>query len=414
MTMSCVDGASFQCSGETILRVDNGVALTRSGVQVYGRSTSDMVVPNVDATRAFGLAPASGGIAEIRVAKDGGGRLTAKALILRNLGLTWDGRTERPVIVDVFDPTRGRTVLNSAGAFTQVALPQSSDFGFYDASVVGPSGTQANYANNRYFPRNEPTRCGSSNCLTAETPGLQFAAGDWRSGGTNPDMTFGYRLHGDGDMHAGDGVPGGTGPGVPFPGSKGYREFNNRGMQYGNLASWFTQDTVQIVEWTAGSGALEHNKNRRGLVAFGAVSDPSTVPTTGSVRYNGSVHGWYAPNATDEPTPFRGTAAVTPNFATRQVTVEVFGVRSEENGALLPISFNTTIAMGAVGQNVANYMTGVISSGALTGGLSGRYFGPVVAPGTATAGPAELAGALQLSNSATGATVVGGFIAKKQ
>ncbi len=419
MTMACVDGAAYQCSGDSILRTDYGVGLMRSGVQVYGRSTSDLATPIADRTRAIGLAPASGGVAEMRVAKDAGGRLSSVALILRNLGLSWDGRTERPVTVETFNPTRGRTVLGPEGALTAVTLPPSSDFSFFDGSARGAAGTQANYANNRYFPRSEPLRCASAGCPAAETSGLQFIPGDWRPtgtsvGGTVPDNNYGSRLHGDGDMHAGDNVPGGTGPGVPFPGSKGYRVLSNRGMQYANMTTWFSQDTVQIAEWSGASGLEEHNKNRRGAIAFGAVSDPAAMPADGTSRYSGFVHGWYAPNATDDPAPFQGNAVLTPNFATRQVTVEVQGVRNDDNGSALPISFNTTIAMGAAGTSMANYMTGTVTTGILNGGLSGRYFGPVVASGTASAGPAEVAGAMQLSDADTGAVVVGGFIARKE
>ncbi|HEV2612690.1 MAG TPA: DUF4214 domain-containing protein [Noviherbaspirillum sp.] len=418
MTMACVDGAAYQCSGDSIHRIDYGVGLMRSGVQVYGRSTSDLATPIADRTRATGLAPASGGVAEIRVAKDAGGRLSSAALILRNFGLFWDGRTERPLTIETFNPTRGRTVLGADGALAAVALPPSSDLSFFDGSVRGAAGTQANYANNRYFPRSEPLRCATAGCPAAETAGLQFIAGDWRptgtsAGGTVPDNNYGSRLHGDGDMHAGDNVPGGTGPGVPFPGSKGYRVLSNRGLQYANMATWFSQDTVQIAEWTGGSGVEEHNKNRRGAIAFGAVSDPAAVPATGAARYSGFVHGWYAPNATDDPAPFQGNAVLTPNFATRQVTVEVHGVRNDDTGAALPISFNTTIAMGAAGTSMANYMTGTVTTGLLNGGLSARYFGPAVASG-ASAGPAEAAGALQLFDADTGATVVGGFIARKE
>src|SRR3982074_3096013 len=43
MTMSCVDGPAYQCSGGNIIKSENGVALTSSGVQAYGKSTSDMM-----------------------------------------------------------------------------------------------------------------------------------------------------------------------------------------------------------------------------------------------------------------------------------------------------------------------------------------------------------------------------------
>ncbi|HEV2612745.1 MAG TPA: hypothetical protein VGU61_20965 [Noviherbaspirillum sp.] len=414
MTMTCADGATYQCTGSSIIRVDNGVALTSSGVQVYGRSTSDLRNPNPDTTTATGLALAtgSGGLADIRIAKGADGRLTAQRLILSNLGLSWDGRTERPVTIETFDPTSGRSVLGANGVVSAAPLPPNTDLGFFDVATRGTAGTQANYANNRYFPRTAPPRCTSGGCQTIETSGLQFVVGDWRTGGGSPDLAFGMRLHSDGDIHAGDGVSGGTGPGVPFPGSKGYRQYSNEGLQYGNLSTWFSQDTVQIVEWTGGPGALEHNKNRRGAVAFGAVTDPAVVPTTGTASYDGFVTGWYAANGANDPVPVRGQATITANFATRQVTVALRNVVNRDNNAALPFSFTTTVNMGAAGISVANYMTGALSSGGLTGGLSGRYFGPVVTGG-AGAGPAEVAGAMSLSNAA-GAALIGGFIAKKQ
>src|SRR3982074_599136 len=55
MTMSCVDGPAYQCSGGNIIKSDNGVALTSSGVQAYGKSTSDLVDPNPNGGGAFGL-----------------------------------------------------------------------------------------------------------------------------------------------------------------------------------------------------------------------------------------------------------------------------------------------------------------------------------------------------------------------
>jgi hypothetical protein len=86
MSMSCADGPAWQCSGGSTIRVDNGVALTSSGVQAYGKSTSDLANPIVEKTTAYGLAPASGGTAEVRLAKDANGVVSRAALLLSNLG----------------------------------------------------------------------------------------------------------------------------------------------------------------------------------------------------------------------------------------------------------------------------------------------------------------------------------------
>jgi hypothetical protein len=436
MTMSCIDGPTYQCSGGSIIRSDNGVALTSSGVQVYGKSTSDLANPIEVKTTAYGLALASGGVAEIRLAKDNNGIISEPALLLNNLGLSWDGKIDRPQIVETFrTSTQGRVQLDASGALAFSALPSSSDLGFYDFATKRTEGTQLNYANNRYFPRDTPSRCGPgmTPCRsTEEASAFQYRSGDWRTGGDIPDTASVARLHGDGDVHAGNGtagngtpdangvfiLPGGDGIGVPFPGSKGYRSFHNRSFQYGNLSTWVTQDTVQIAEWTAGAGTDEHNKNRRGIVAFGAVSDPAGIPANGTATYSGIAYGWYyAPDAADttkDPSSFRGETIVTVNFATRQVVVAIRNTVSDGSAIPVPVALEAVTAMGAMGTNVANYLTGPVNNGTLKGGLSGRYFGPVVATGTSGKGPTEVGGAFSLSNSTTGRVAVGGFIARKR
>lgn len=425
MTMSCVDGANFQCSGGSILRTENNVLLTNSGVQVHGRSTSDLATPNPNLTNAFGLAASTEGVTEIRLAKESSGAVTTAALLLNNLGLTWDGRTERPQIIETFRTTQGRTQLGSTGALTSSTLPPSTDLAFYNFATAGTAATQANYANNAYFPRSEPSRCeaGVSSCPSVETTGVQSMAGDWRSGGSTPDSAGVIRLHEDGDIHAGNGtpasdgstttLPGGTGVGVPFPGSKGYRQMFNWGYQHANLSTWLTQDTVQLADW--GATGDEHNKNRRGVVAFGNVSDPASVPASGTASYSGIVYGWHGGGAATDPAVFRGTATITVDFATRRVNLSFTNVATYDSAAT-PITMPSYIpaAAGATGTNVANYFTGNVATAAFTGGLGGRFFGPIVATGTGGVGPEEIAGTLTLTNASSGTTMIGGFIGRKQ
>lgn len=425
-TMICADGAGFQCSGGGIIRTDNGIGLSSSGVQVYGKSTSDLAANNTMKTSASGFALEDGsGVAEMRVAKDAAGNVTSAALLLSNLGLSWDGRTERPPIIETFRTAMSRTQLNTGGALAFSTLPDPSDLNFYDFATRGTSGTQANYANNAYFPRpNNPSRCPAdvTPCPSVESSGLQNQAGDWRTGGTIPDWASVGRLHEDGDIHAGNGTPGpngtvtilsgGTGVGVPFPGSKGYRNFSNWGLQYANLGTWVSQDTVLIEEWA--NLGNEHNKNRRGILAFGDVTAPASVPTAGTATYTGIAYGWYGSGTLTEPPVFRGTATVTVNFATRQATVSVQSTSTfDAAGTPVPATFTATTALGAAGANVANYLTGTVTNGTLSGGVGGRLFGPVVATGSSGTGPAEIAGAFRMS-AASGAAVIGGFIGRKQ
>jgi hypothetical protein len=424
--MSCPEGAGFQCSGSTPLRTENGVTLTSSGVQAYAGSTSDLRTPNPDTTSATGFALLSGnGFADLRFLKDANKLATKPFMILRDLGISWDKKVERPPIIEAFEPTPGRTTLAANGAIQiNLALPPSSDLGYYDFATRGIAATQANYANNRYFPRpaDNPVRCpAGQSCRPGETDGLlRLSTGDWRTGGTIPDLFEAERMHEDGDVHAGNStaqtpLPGSSGPGVPYPGAKGFRALFGWTLEYANLGAWFTQDTVEIVEWIAPSPTSnEHNQNRRGLVAFGQVTDPASVPTTGTATYSGRLQGWYVTNTTVEPPLIRANVNVTVNFATREATLEVSNAITETTAATpVPLAFSGTVPIGAAGTNVANYMTGPLSAGALRGGLGGRFFGPVVQGGTG-AGPAEVGFAFRMTDPATGASVLAGFVGRKR
>lgn len=420
--MACPDAAPdadsvVQCSGEQILRADHGVGASRSGVQAWARSTRD------EAVTAHGLAPATfdaGMTAEIRIARDPStGRASNPALLLDRLGLSWDGRNERPPIIDTFHAGgESRVVLGAKREINRIALPPSSDLAFYDYATRGAGATQAHYANNVYFPRSpdNPARCppqidpGSIYCST-ESTGLQNGpAGDWRNGGTGPDQAEAVRFHGDSDVHAGNAasgdppiLPGGSGLGAPFPGSKGYRTLEHLGYRYANLGAWFTQDGVGIVEWTLGPGSDEHNKNRRGIVTFGDVTDPATVPPSGTVTYSGQAYSWHSATGAEDPARHRGPAMVTVDFANRLAEVTLPDAR--------PGGIRFTVQ--AQGGEWANLLTGSIGVDALGGGASARYFGPV-ASGTGGTGPAEFGGAFALGNATTGEAMIGGFIAVKR
>ena len=413
MTMVCSDGAGYQCSGDTVIRKDNGVTLTRSGVQAYGKSTQDDLVTGQQ-TSGLEVGSKASAKADVRVRKSGGTVLSA-ALLLSDIEITWDGVKERPQIIETFDPTQGRNELASDGRVVNFTLPPSAELDFYDYADLVRSATQAHYANNRYFPRNTalyPLRCQSDDpdCSNAETSGVSNDASD----GLN--HTYAVREHEDGDIHAGNGKPDASGnptylpsdnpgPGVPFPGSKGHREFDNWSYQYGNLTAWLSHDTVEISEWLAsttcgGRACREHNQNRRGIAAFGDVTPPASVPSSGSATYSGFVYGWHAASNEAAETPFRGNAEVTVDFATRAVTMKIEGVPSG--------SLNVSAVLGAAGSDNANYLTGPVSTATWSGGLSGRIFGSA---GSAT--PPELGGAFQLTG-ASGAVILGGFIARRQ
>jgi hypothetical protein len=421
MLMTCADGAGVQCSGSTALKTENEVLLTSSGVQVIARSTSDLAVPIVDKTTPTGMALFDQGLADVRVRKDETGKVTASSLLLSGLDMSWDGVKDRPQIIETFSTQPGHTQLSAAGAVVRGDLPAHSDTAFYNFATLGKDATQANYANNIYFPRSDASRCEPApvppaTCPATETKGIENNQGDWRAeGGRLPDWFGASRIHNDGDIHAGDNVADATGPGVPFPGTKGYRGIDGWSYSYGNLSLWQTQDTVKMAEWTGAAGTDEHNTMRRGAIAFGAVTDPTLVPTAGSSTYTGIVYGYYATSGATDPDVVRGKATVTVDYATRNVTVTFSDViKYDATGDAVPLlNFSTSATLGAAGSTSANYLSGAVASGTFTGGLSGRAFGPIVSTGASGAGPAEIGGALRFKSGVGGATVIAGFIGRK-
>ena len=411
--MSC-PAAGMQCSGSTILRVDNGIGLTASGVQTYATSMNDLLPNNPAPGSAWGLLPATGGIADVRVTRTANGDTTAVALLLSKLGISWDGKTDRPLIIETFEKRQGRVQLDSKGLITFGPLPPPSDLNFYDYWKKGALGTQANYANNIYFPR---TDCAvSGDCAATETDGIHPTEGDWRRGGLTPDDLWATRLHEDGATQAGLGqdangnlvlLPAADSVGVPYPGFKGYHDYHQWSYAHTNLSSWITQDTVMIDEWAKGAG-YEHNKMRRGFVAFGAVTRPSSIPTSGTVRYSGTVRGWFSYKKSEDSYPITGQAEAVVDFAKRTITLSLSGTRIDE-GTLdaIPVSLTSTIPLTS-----ANYATSAAANDALAGGISARFFGGVAA-GNSGNGPAELGGVFQLQAQGDGPSSIGGFLLKR-
>ncbi len=422
--MACADsapaGSVVQCSGDRLLRSDHGVGATRSGVQVWAKSTRD------EAVVAHGLAPAgfdAGMTAELRITRNPAtGAATRPALLLDRLDLSWDGRSERPKIIDTFHGGgESRVELDHDGRISRIALPASSDLAFYDHGVRGTAGTQAHYANNVYFPRSpdNPARCPpyldpTSLQCRSESLGIQGGpAGDWRQGGTGPDRASAVRFHEDGDVHAGNAatgnppiLPGGSGLGAPFPGSKGYRALDHLGYRYANLAAWFTQDTVGIVEWTGGPGLNEHNKVRRGMVAFGEVTDPAAVPVAGTVTYAGVAEAWRSIDGDADPVHLSSPATVTVDLATREARVTLPSLR--------PGGLSFTVRGDDTAAPWRNFLTGAVgTAGSLSGGASTRYFGPV-GGGSGGQGPLEFGGTFSLRDPVSGEALIGGFVAMKR
>lgn len=410
----------MECSGDRIVRTDHGITVTGSGLQIYGVSTNDLLSPNPTPTQAYGLRPATGGIADVRITKAADGRLASVTLLLSQLGLSWDGTTERPLIIETFSPQPGRVQLDQRGVAVLSPLPAATDLTFFDFARKGASGTQAHYANNVYFPREQAVRCPADNpgCPAIESTGLTAQLGNWRTGGEIPDNAWATRLHADGATQAGFGVdatgqpvllPGSTGPGVPYPGFKGYRDYHHWAYAHANLGAWITQDTVLINEWGGGN---EHNKMRRGLVAFGAVTPSAQLPASGVVRYRGRLHGWFSYVQGEDSYPVFGEVDAEVDFAKRTIALTFRNTRIDE-GTLdpLPLALTATATMSTA--PVAAYFSGAANNQSFSGGIGARFFGPVTGDGSGS-GPAEIGGIFQLQTPNQGPVAIGGFLLRKR
>lgn len=394
----CPVGVSA-CSGAALGVSVGTIQLSKNGLQTISLSTTDLLPNNANTAEAFGLLPTNEGFAELRVLHDADANIRAVDLLLSQLKLFWDGRSERPRIVENFGLKRGRVQLGEQGMSTLVALPPQGDT-FWNNNASTFTGTQDNYANNHYFERAAPV-CESADtvCMTAANNGLRFLAGNWRNGGLKPNQINATRLHEDGATQAPDQIP--------FAGFKGYRDLWNWNYQYAHVAGWVTKDTINIQEW---GGGTEHNKERRGTIAFGLLTDPTSLPSSGTGLYRGYARGWYSPDGQTEVYPVAADMEVTVDFSARQATLRLFNVRIDE---VLAANMEPSVKLAIGSTNVlpfgtpSNTAIGGITHGDAAGYAGLRFFGPLNG-GT----PPELAGSFSIKG-VSGITAIGGFIARR-
>ncbi len=394
---SCPPGVSA-CSGSVVGNPVGALRLTSNGVQTIAVSTSDLSASNSDVTEAVGLQPGTDGLAEIRVLRDADANISAVDLLLSDLKLFWNGKSERPRIIENFGIARGRVQLGSQGMSTLTALPAESD-PFWDNRPETYTGTQDHYANNHYFEQAAPS-CDDSSaaCIAAADKGLTLTRGDWKNGGLRPNQISTMRLHEDGATQA---------PAhIPYPGFKGYRSLWNWNYDYAQVAGWITKDTINIQEWGGGG---EHNKERRGTIAYGQLTDIGAMPASGIVSYLGYARGWYSPDGLTEVFPIAADISVTVDFAKHQATLQLLDLRIDE---WLPPEVDPAVKLAATSVNLlpfgspANSAVGAISHAGVAGHAGLRFYGP------ATHGaPPEIAGSFALKG-ASGISAIGGFIAR--
>lgn len=392
---SCPSGVSA-CSGDMVGNPVGTIRLTSNGLQAVAASTSDLAAGNTNTTEAFGLQPTTDGFAEIRVLRDSDANISAVDLLLSDLKLYWDGKTERPRIIENFGITRGRVQPGAQGMSTMTTLPVQGD-PFWDNNPAAFTGTQDHYANNHYFERTAPA-CGEGDgaCIAAANNGLALIRGDWKRGGIRPNQVNADRLHEDGATQAPDQIP--------YAGFKGYRSIWNWNFDYANVAGWITKDTVHIQEWGGGD---EHNKERRGTLAFGQLTDAKLMPGNGTANYRGYARGWYSPDGASEVFPIAADILVIVNFAEKQATLQLLDVRIDES---LPAAADPAVKLATTSTNSlpfgspVNTAIGTITHGGADGHAGLRFYGP-----TSNGAPPEIAGSFTIKGN-SGISAIGGFI----
>lgn len=395
---SCPSGVSA-CSGGAAGNPVGTIRLTSNGLQTLAASTSDLAANNSNVTEAFGLQPTTDGFADIRVLRDAEANVSAIDLLLSDLKLYWDGKTERPRIIENFGITRGRVQLGAQGMSTMIALPAPGD-PFWDNNPASFTGTQDHYANNHYFERQAPACSeGDAACVAAASHGLQLTRGDWKTGGLRPNQVIADRLHEDGATQGPEQIP--------YAGFKGYRDIWNWNYDYANVAGWITKDTINIQEWGGGG---EHNKERRGAIAFGQLTDVKAIPANGTATYRGYARGWYSPDGMSEVFPVAADLQVTVDFAKRQASLELLAMRIDE---WLPPAVDPATKLASNSSNIlpfgspANSAIGTIDHGGAVGHAGLRFYGPTV-----NGAPPEIAGSFAIRGT-SGISAIGGFIGRR-
>lgn len=423
----CKGDGSVQCGGEKILQTENAIAITASGVQTYGASLSNLTTKG-NADRPTGLRLASGGSAEVRLTRDKNGLPSGVTLLLSNLGLSWDGLTERPPIIETFSVTPKRVEMSSNGIVRFKELPTPEDINFYDYAQLGSAATQSHYANNVYFPRPQGAACSANRdvCLLSESPPFKGELGDWKSGGSTPDKLSAHHLHLDGAVEVGAGAPprivnvqenslvlnsddllGGL-----TPGAQGARHYQQWSYGWASLGVWDTLDMMNMQVW---GGTHDHLEQRLGTIAFGTVTIPERIPQSGKATYRGEVHGWFNDASLTNPVLFYANADMIVNFVDNSSELRLLDIRlSEDHAAEIKLSL-LTAKLKLSTQSLRNYLYGRIAEPDMSGNVGARFFGPI-ASGPNGSGPLEMAGSFNLNDGPDGSGLVllGGFLLRKQ
>jgi len=141
------------------------------------------------------------------------------------------------------------------------------------------------------------------------------------------------------------------------------------------------------------------------------VTPTADLPASGVVRYRGRIYGWFSYLQAQDSHPLFGEVEATVDFDKRTVVLTFSGTRIDE-GQMDPLPLALTASTTLSSGELANYFSGSASNTTLSGGIGGRFFGPVSNGGSGT-GPAEMGGTFQLQSANQGPVSIGGFLLRK-
>lgn len=136
----------------------------------------------------------------------------------------------------------------------------------------------------------------------------------------------------------------------------------------------------------------------------GVVTDPATLPTSGTAAYTGKAIASMVDTTNREPYDAISTVNITIDFATRSVSVSTTGTTSVSSNAAVSTPYSSTPALNLSGtltySAAGNTFTGVVTSAdGMSGNVTGRLYGPGIASATTSkvaGAPPEIGGTFAL------------------
>jgi hypothetical protein len=201
-----------------------------------------------------------------------------------------------------------------------------------------------------------------------------------------------------------------------FSGGAGSKLSDSNTLYFGYQLDDFTQFTNEVSytisqaatgagltasafgEWFSNGNTLPGNA---GVIAFGNLTAPGSVPATGSATYNGNTIGMGG--AADGSSVFTvmGNAQIIANFATQNVTTNLTALTAG-NVAFASKTVPSVPDLSGMSALSGNAYSGPIAGGGLTGTINGNFYG---------ASAQETAGVWQASGG--GIAWIGSFGANK-